>query len=144
MNFYLWQHNWGKWSRELLHFSCTKGSSIFTNCHWAAAYNCTAFLSTPFLNSKLKHNGDSKSNKWSHALRSGICPDRRRTRRTASARLEVVMQSVVQEQFLKTMAIRGLLDGGSDMVLQGRTFEVASEMDMMAFRWSQQILPPIR
>ncbi len=54
------------------------------------------------------------------------------------------MQSVVQATFLKTMAIRGLLDGGSERVLQVRTFAVVSEMDMTAFRWSQQILSPIR
>ncbi len=34
------------------------------------------------------------SSRWAYALRSGVCPARRRARRTASALLEVAMQSV--------------------------------------------------
>ncbi len=49
------------------------------------------------------HNGyvgsAARSSQWVYALRSGVCPDRRRARRTASARLEVAMQSTSQEQF---------------------------------------------
>ncbi len=50
---------------------------------------------------------------WAYALRSGVCPDRRRARRTASALLEVAMQSAFQEKCSYTMAVRGLLDGES-------------------------------
>ncbi len=35
---------------------------------------------------------------WTYALRSGVCPARRRARRTASALLEVAMQSTFQEK----------------------------------------------
>ncbi len=38
------------------------------------------------------------------------------------------MQSAFQEKFSYTMAVRGLLDGGSVMVRQMRAFVVASEM----------------
>ncbi len=52
------------------------------------------------------------SSRWAYASRSGVCPDRSRARRTASALLEVVVQSAFQELRLNTMAVRGLLDGG--------------------------------
>ncbi len=42
-----------------------------------------------------------------------MCPARRRARRTASALLEVAMQSSFQEKCSYTMAVWGLLDGGS-------------------------------
>ncbi len=51
-----------------------------------------------------------------------------RARRTASALLEVAMQSAFQEKFSYTMAVRGLLDVGSVMVRRMRAFAVASEM----------------
>ncbi len=37
------------------------------------------------------------SSRWAYALRSGVCPARRRAGRTASALLEVAMQSAFQE-----------------------------------------------
>ncbi len=46
----------------------------------------------------------------------GVCPDRRRARRTASARFEVALQSAVQEKFSYAIAIRGLLSGRSMIV----------------------------
>ncbi len=68
------------------------------------------------------HNGHvgsaAGSSKWAYALRSGVCPDRRRARGTASALLEVTMQSAFQEKCSYTMAVRGLLDGGSTMMRQ--------------------------
>ncbi len=53
---------------------------------------------------------------------------RRRARRTASALLEVAMQSAFLQKFSNTMAVRGLLDGGSVTVRRMRTFAVANEM----------------
>ncbi len=47
-----------------------------------------------------------------YALRSGVCPARRRGRRTASTLLEVAMQSAFLEKCSYTMAVRGLLHGG--------------------------------
>ncbi len=67
------------------------------------------------------------SSKWAYALRSGVCHDRRWSRRTASVRLEAAMQSAFQEKCSYTMAVRGLLDGGSVMVRRVRTFTVSSE-----------------
>ncbi len=50
-------------------------------------------------------------NLQAYALRSGMFPDRRRARRTASARLEVAMQSAFQAKFSYTMACwTGLLE----------------------------------
>ncbi len=46
--------------------------------------------------------------KRANALRSGVWPDLRRARRTASARFVVAMQSAFQEKFSYTMATRGL------------------------------------
>ncbi len=69
----------------------------------------------------------SRSSKWSYAWRSGVCHDRRWSWRTASVRLEAAMQSDFQEKFSCTMAVRGLLDGGSVMVRRMRTFAAASE-----------------
>ncbi len=60
-----------------------------------------------------------------YVLISGVCPDRRRASRTASAILEVAMQSDIQEKCLYAMAGRGLLDGGSVMVRRMRAFAVA-------------------
>ncbi len=39
------------------------------------------------------------SSRWAYALRSGVGPARRRARRTASALLEVAMQSAFQEKW---------------------------------------------
>ncbi len=69
------------------------------------------------------------SSKWAYALRIGVCPARRRARRTASALLEVAVQSAFQDKFSCTMAVvRGLLDGGSVTVRRMRAFAVANEM----------------
>ncbi len=57
-----------------------------------------------------------------------MCPARRRARRTASALLEVVMQSAFQEKCSYTMAVRGLLGEGSKTVRRMRAFAVANEM----------------
>ncbi len=57
-----------------------------------------------------------------------MCSARRRARRTASALLEVAMQSAFQEKCPYTKAVRGLLDGGSVMVRRMRTFVVANEL----------------
>ncbi len=65
---------------------------------------------------------------WAYALRSGVCPARRRARRTASALLEVAMQSAFHEKCSYTKAFRGLLDGGSVMVRRMRAFAVANEI----------------
>ncbi len=51
------------------------------------------------------------SSRWAYTLRSRVCPARRRVRRTASALLEVAMQSAFQEKCSYTMTVRGLLDG---------------------------------
>ncbi len=59
---------------------------------------------------------------------SGVCPARRRARRTASALLEVAMQSTFQEKCSYTMAVRGLLDGGSVTVRWMGALAVANEM----------------
>ncbi len=55
-------------------------------------------------------------------------PARRRARRTASALLEVAMQSAFQEKCSYTMAVRGLLDVGSVTVRRMRAFALANEM----------------
>ncbi len=56
------------------------------------------------------------SSRWAYALMSGVCPARRRARRTASAMLEVAMQSAFQERFSYTMGPvgRGVGNGASD------------------------------
>ncbi len=46
----------------------------------------------------------------------------------ASSLLEVAMQSAFQGKCSYTMAVRGLLDGGSVMVRQMRALAVANEM----------------
>ncbi len=46
----------------------------------------------------------------------------------ASALLEVAMQSAFQEKCSYTMAVRGLLDGGSVTVRRTRAFAVANEI----------------
>ncbi len=56
-------------------------------------------------------------------------PARRQARRTASALLEVAMQSAFQEKCSYTMAVRGLLDGGMVTVRRMRPFAVANEID---------------
>ncbi len=43
-------------------------------------------------------------------LGTGVCPDRRRARRTASALLEVAMQSAFQVKCSHSMAVPGLLE----------------------------------
>ncbi len=71
-----------------------------------------------------KHVGSAAgSNKWAYALSSGMCPDHRRTKRTAPVRFAIALQSVLQETFSNTMAIGfkigdGLLGSGfiSDLV----------------------------
>ncbi len=55
-------------------------------------------------------------------------PARRRARITASAPLEVAMRSDVQDKCLYTMAVQGLLDGGS-----------ATERWMMVFAVANQV-----
>ncbi len=57
-----------------------------------------------------------------------MCPARRRARRTASALLEVALQSAFQEERSYTIAVRGLLDGGSVTVRRMRAFVVVNEM----------------
>ncbi len=42
-----------------------------------------------------------------------MCPARRQARRMTPALLDVAMQSAFQEKCSCTMAVRGLLDGGS-------------------------------
>ncbi len=69
----------------------------------------------------------AESSKWAYALRIGVCPIHRRAKRTASALLEVAMQSAFQEKYSYTMAVRGLLDGGSVMARRMRAFAVANE-----------------
>ncbi len=55
-----------------------------------------------------------------------MCPARRRARRTASALLEVALQSAFQEKCSYTMAVRGLLGRGSLTVRRMRAFAVAA------------------
>ncbi len=66
------------------------------------------------------------SDNWACALSSGVCPDRKRVRRKASARLEVAMQSAFQEKFSYAMTVRGLSDRGS-VVRRVRAFAVVAE-----------------
>ncbi len=63
--------------------------------------------------------------RWAYAMRSGVCPGRRRARRTASALLEVAMQSAFQDKCSYTMEARGLLGEGSVTVRRMRAFAVA-------------------
>ncbi len=56
-----------------------------------------------------------------------MCPTRRRARRTASALLEVAMQSAFYEKCSYTMAVRGRLDGGSVTTRRMGAFVVANE-----------------
>ncbi len=57
-----------------------------------------------------------------------MCPDRRWARRTASTLLEVAMQSAFLEKCSYTIAVRGLLNGGSVMMRRMRTFAVTIEI----------------
>ncbi len=66
------------------------------------------------------------SSNWCNALRSEVCPDCRRARTTASALLGV--QSAFQEKCSYTMAVGGLLDGGSVMVRRMRAIVVVNEI----------------
>ncbi len=66
----------------------------------------------------------SGSRRWAYALRGGLYPARRRARRTASALLEVAMQSAFQEKCSYTMAVRGLLGKGSATVRRMRAFGI--------------------
>ncbi len=69
---------------------------------------CSSDCSSPL------HSGSAAgSSNWAYTLRSGVCLDRRRARKTASALLESAMQSTFQEKCSYTMAVRSLLDGGS-------------------------------
>ncbi len=61
-------------------------------------------------------------------LEKCVCPDRRRARRTASALLEVALQSAFQEKCSYPMAVRGLLGEGSVTVRRIRAFAMANEM----------------
>ncbi len=56
-----------------------------------------------------------------------MCPARRRARRTASALLEVAMQSAFQEKCSYTIAVRGLFGEGSVTVRRMRAFAEANE-----------------
>ncbi len=84
------------------------------------------------------------SSKWTYALRIGVCPHRRRARRTASARLEAAMKPAFQEKCSYTMAVLRLLDGGSVMVRRMRAFTVASRRGRDGCRWRWHLLSPIR
>ncbi len=56
-----------------------------------------------------RHVGSTAgSNKWAYALTSGVCPYRKRARRTASTKFEGAMQSAFQEKFAYTMAVWSL------------------------------------
>ncbi len=57
-----------------------------------------------------------------------MCPARRRAQRTASALLEVAMQSAFQEKCSYTMAVRGLLGEDSVTARRMRAFAVAVEV----------------
>ncbi len=57
-----------------------------------------------------------------------MCPARRRARRTASALLEVALQSAFQEKCSYTMVVRDLLEGGSVTVRRMWAFVAANEM----------------
>ncbi len=57
-----------------------------------------------------------------------MCPARRQAKRTASALLEVAIQTAFQEKCLYTMVVRGLLGEGSVTVRRMRAFSVANEM----------------
>ncbi len=64
------------------------------------------------------------------AFRSGVWPAHRRTRRTASTRLLVTMQSLDQENPPYTTAVREFAGGGSISVLRMTDLAYASEMDI--------------
>ncbi len=61
-------------------------------------------------------------------LGRGMCSDRRRARRTESARLQVAMLSAFQEKFSYLMVVRGLLGGELVMVHRVRACVEATEM----------------
>ncbi len=61
-------------------------------------------------------------------VRSSVCSDRKRARRTASTQFAAATQSAFQEKFSYTMAVRGLLGGGSMIMRRVRAFVVANEM----------------
>ncbi len=61
------------------------------------------------------------------APRTGVCPDSRQSRRTASAQLEVAMQSAFQAKCSHNMAVQGLLVG-SVMMRRMKPFAVENEM----------------
>ncbi len=70
----------------------------------------------------MQHSGHVRLEK------NGVYPARRRARRTASALLEVAIQPAFQVKCSYTLAVRGMLDGGSVTVSRMRTFTVANEM----------------
>ncbi len=81
----------------------------------------------------------ARSSRWAYALRSRVCPARRQARRTASALLEVAMESALQEKCSYTMTVRGLLDagggGGAVTVRRMRVFVVEMKGAGEACRW---------
>ncbi len=60
----------------------------------------------------------------------GVCPDRRRARRTASTRLEVAIQSAFQKKMSVHHGRPGLLDGVYAIVRRMRAFAVTWASDM--------------
>ncbi len=68
----------------------------------------------------MQHSGHAR-------LEKTVCI-RRWARKTASALLEVAMQPAIQVKCSYTLAVRGLLYGGSVTVHRMRAFVVANEM----------------
>ncbi len=118
------------------------GAKDFQSCRRTSRFECSSVCSSS-LHSGLVGSA-AGSSRWAYALRSGVWPPRRRARRTESAPLEVAVQSPFQEKFSHSMAVRGLLDGGSATVRRMRAFAVADEMVRVACRWRWQLLSPIR
>ncbi len=106
------------------------GEGLPKVCCWTASrfgHLCSQYSSVCDSSLHSGHVGPAVgSSKWTYALRSGVCPDRRRTRRTVYVLL--VMQSAFQEKRSYTMAVRGLLSGGSVTVRRMRAFVVTNEM----------------
>ncbi len=102
--------------------ACCRGTSMFGHLCSQCSGVCGSSLHSGHVGSA------AGSSRWTYALRSGVCPARRRARRTASALLELAMLSAFQEKCSYTMAVRGLLNGGSLAVRWMRAFAVANEM----------------
>ncbi len=77
-------------------------------------------------------------------MRTGECPARIRARGTASALLEVAMQSAFQEKCSYTMAVRGLLGEGSVTVCRMGAFAVVNLMGWGGVSVSVALISPIR